>query len=168
MISGNMVGSYSQIGRTFTLVDDSGNEITGVIVDQETLFTATDNDVREGVVYASDDGVSTGTKNIPTYRTTSGHMIVLPNSDFTIAYLDKYEMFNYTELQCIITLFNSNINDSVSAEKVVINNVVYNVGTTIELSDVVRDIENKVVNLNIKNDSENTYLIRYFTYKEEP
>lgn len=61
MICGNMVGSYSQIGKTFVLVDENGNEITGVIVDKEVIFTATDNDVREGKVYASNDGVSIGT-----------------------------------------------------------------------------------------------------------
>ena len=61
MICGNMVGSYSQIGKTFTLVDENGNEIVGVVVDKEIIFTATDNDVRQGKVYASNDGVSVGT-----------------------------------------------------------------------------------------------------------
>jgi uncharacterized protein YabE (DUF348 family) len=61
MINGNMVGSYSQIGKTFTLVDEDGNEISGVVVDQEVIFTATDSDVRQGKVYASDNGVSVGT-----------------------------------------------------------------------------------------------------------
>jgi hypothetical protein len=64
MISGNMVGTYSAIGKTFILVDENGNEITGVVVDKETVFTATDNDVREGKVYASDDGVSVGTLQV--------------------------------------------------------------------------------------------------------
>ena len=76
MISGNMVGSYSQMGKTFILMDENGNEITGVVVDQETVFTATDNDVREGFVYAGDSGVSTGTKNIPSYHTTEGFKLV--------------------------------------------------------------------------------------------
>lgn len=64
MISGNMVGSYSQIGKTFTLVDENGNEVTGVIVDSEVIFTATDSDVRAGKVYASNDGVSIGTLEV--------------------------------------------------------------------------------------------------------
>ena len=64
MICGNMVGSYSQIGKTFTLVDEDGNEIIGVVVDKETVFTATDNDVRQGKVYASNDGVSVGTLTV--------------------------------------------------------------------------------------------------------
>lgn len=63
-ISGNMVGSYSAIGKTFILVDEDGNEITGVVVDKQTIFTATDDDVREGKVYASNDGVSVGTLQV--------------------------------------------------------------------------------------------------------
>ena len=64
MISGNMVGSYSAIGKTFILVDENGNEVTGVVVDKETVFTATDGDVRAGKVYASDDGISVGTLQV--------------------------------------------------------------------------------------------------------
>lgn len=63
-IAGNLVGSYNSIGKTFILVDENGNELTGVVVDQETIFTATDNDVREGKVYASDNGVSVGTLKV--------------------------------------------------------------------------------------------------------
>lgn len=60
-IIGNMVGCYSPMGKTFILQDENGNEITGVIVDQETVFNATPNDVREGKVFAGDEGVKTGT-----------------------------------------------------------------------------------------------------------
>ena len=64
MISGNMVGSYSSLGKTFILQDEDGNEITGVVVDSEIIFTATDSDVRAGKVYASNDGVSIGTLDV--------------------------------------------------------------------------------------------------------
>lgn len=64
MICGNMVGSYSSIGKTFIIVDENGNELTGVVVDKEVIFTAEDNDVREGKVYASDEGVSIGTLKV--------------------------------------------------------------------------------------------------------
>jgi hypothetical protein len=60
-IIGNMVGCYSPIGKTFIIEDESGNEIVGVVVDSEVIFTATDPDVISGKVYASDNGVSTGT-----------------------------------------------------------------------------------------------------------
>lgn len=64
MICGNMVGSYSQMGKTFILVDDDGNEVMGVVVDSEVVFTATDSDVRAGKIYASNDGVSVGTLDV--------------------------------------------------------------------------------------------------------
>ena len=163
---GNMIGGVAPL-KTLKLIDESGVEIVGVVTDSEVIFTATDNDVREGFVYASDGGVSTGTKDIPAYRTTAGYTTVLPTEDFVISSLFQSDRYNYTELQCIITVFNTNINDSVSAEKVVINNSVYNVGDTTKFSDVIKDMSAKLINLNITNDSENIYLIRYFTYKEE-
>lgn len=64
MISGNMVGMYSSIGKTLVLVDADGNELTGVVVGSEIIFTATDSDVRAGKVYASNDGVSVGTLDV--------------------------------------------------------------------------------------------------------
>lgn len=59
-IVGNMIGSYSPLGKTFILEDEDGNEVVGVVVDSEVIFTATDSDVISGKVYASDDGVSIG------------------------------------------------------------------------------------------------------------
>ena len=64
MISGNMVGSYNSLGKTLILEDENGQEIVGVIVGSEVVFTATDSDVVKGKVYASDKGVSVGTLEI--------------------------------------------------------------------------------------------------------
>ena len=63
MIIGNMVGGTAPI-KTIKIVDEENNEISGVVVDQEVIFTATDSDVLEGKVYAGDNGVSTGTLKI--------------------------------------------------------------------------------------------------------
>lgn len=60
-IIGNMVGCYSPMGKTFTLVDEDNNEFTGVVVDQETVLTATAADIVAGKVAATDEGVVTGT-----------------------------------------------------------------------------------------------------------
>ena len=49
-IIGNMAGCYSPMGKTFIIEDENGNEITGVVTEQEQIFTATDNDVREGLI----------------------------------------------------------------------------------------------------------------------
>lgn len=60
-IVGNMIGCYSPIGKTFIIEDESGNEITGIIVDQETVFTATAADIVAGKIAGTDDGVVVGT-----------------------------------------------------------------------------------------------------------
>lgn len=60
MIIGNMVGGTSPI-KTLKIIDEDNNEIIGVIVDNEVIFTATDSDVLKGKVYAGDNGVSVGT-----------------------------------------------------------------------------------------------------------
>jgi hypothetical protein len=162
MISGNMVGSYSQLGRTLTIVDENGEELIGVIVGQETKFTACDNDVREGMIYAGDDGVSTGTKDIPAYYTTQGERVITRGSKFILPIPD----YNYTKLQAIICSFNTNLDNSVASEKVVINNNVYDVQSTVVLSTVQKDNENACIDLGITNTSDKHCLMRYFSYKE--
>ena len=66
-ILGNMVGSYSQIGKTFIFADSDGNELTGVIADKMTILDVTDGDVRKGVIYAGDEGICVGTLEMPSY-----------------------------------------------------------------------------------------------------
>lgn len=63
MICGNIVGGSSPI-KTLKIVDSDNNEYIGVIVDEEVIFTAIDEDVLEGKVYAGENGVSTGTLKI--------------------------------------------------------------------------------------------------------
>ena len=60
-ISGNLVGAYSQMGKTFVLVDEEGNEITGVVVGKEVILTATADDIVKGKVAGTDDGIVMGT-----------------------------------------------------------------------------------------------------------
>lgn len=60
-IVGNMIGCYSPMGKTFIIEDEDGNEITGIVVDQETVFTATAADIVKGKVAGTDDGVVVGT-----------------------------------------------------------------------------------------------------------
>lgn len=165
MISGNMVGSYSQLGRTLTLVDENGTELTGVVVDQETIFTAGDNDVRSGIVYASNDGVSTGTKKIPAYHTSEGSKLITAGSDVKIK-LASDELYDFTKLQVIICKYNSSMSKSVYAEKVSINGEVYDVKSTVSISTVVKDSVNYTINLGITNTDSSPLVVRYFTYKE--
>lgn len=166
MISGNMVGSYSSIGKTFILVDEEGNEITGVCVDNPVVFTAGDNDVREGMVYAGDNGVSEGTKNIPAYRTTKAECLILPSETFSIP-LEDYDMYDYTKFQAIIAKYNTQISDSVFTDKIAINGCVYTVNSLDVLSNISKNTNMKSIDLNITNNTEDIYVIHFFTYREE-
>lgn len=167
-IYGNVVGGNSgAIGKTFILEDPSGLEITGVVTENERVFNATPNDVRTGCVCVTGDGIITGTKDIPAYRTSVGNDLIFPNEDFIITSLSQFEQYDYTQIQCIINIFNTDIAHSLVTEKVVISDGVYNVSGDIKISSITKDNENKTIKLNINNNTKNTYLIRYFTYKEE-
>lgn len=64
-IIGNIVGCYSPIGKTFIIEDTDGNSITGIVVDEETVFTATAADIVSGKIAGTEDGVVTGTHVCP-------------------------------------------------------------------------------------------------------
>lgn len=166
-IVGNAVGCYSPIGKTFIIEDENGNEITGVVTEQEVIFTAGDNDVREGMVYAGDSGVSEGTKNIPAYRTERGFCVVFSGENFTIPYMFEYDQYDYTELQCIITEFNSDETNSVISDKIVLSDNVYATNSNNILSKVSKDVKTKSINLNLVNNTDKDYSIHYFTYRKE-
>lgn len=166
-ILGNAVGCYSPIGKTFIIEDESGNQITGVVTEQETVFTAGDNDVREGMVYAGDDGVSTGAKNIPAYRTERGHCLISDGDHFTVSAMSEYDQYDYTELQCIIAPYNSSIKGSVASDKIVLYDNVYSINSNTSLALVSKNIEDKSIDFNIINNSGRDYVIHYFTYRKE-
>lgn len=165
-IVGNMAGCYSPIGKTFVLEDADGNEFTGVVVDQEMIFTANaSSDIREGKVAATDAGVVTGSAVIPNYETCTGQKIIMAGDQFKIT-LTLHDLYDYTELQCIVCPFNSSINESVSAEKVVIGDNVYNSNSVAIAATVVKNAEDKSIDFNLTNTTDIQYIIRFFTYKE--
>lgn len=152
--------------KTVILQDESGNEMaTGIVVGEKTVFTATDNDVRTGLVYAGDDGLSTGTKDIPSYNTYAGYKIIEANSEFKII-LSTLDLYDYTKLQCIICPYNTSVSDSVISEKVVIDSNVYQVNSSTVVSSVTKDVNEKAINFGITNDTSRKYIIRFFMYKE--
>lgn len=164
-ISGGLVGSYSQLGKTFILEDSDGNTIEGVVVDQITIFDATPKDVKIGKIFASEDGIAEGT-DTKTYRTTCGSIGIAPGESAIIP-LSKYNNYDYTELQCIIAEFNTTLLNSVSANKIVLKDKVYDVNSINSIADVTKDIDLKSINLNFINDSEDDIVIHFFTYREE-
>lgn len=165
-IYGNPVGGALN-AKTFILeVNDGKTEIAATVVGEETVFDATPNDVRTGKKFATSSGVEVGTKDIPSYRTAQGAVIIKPNENFSIV-LEGYSQYDYTKLQCLISKFNTSVDDSVAVDKVVIGDNVYAVNSTIPLAAVTKDAATKSIKLNIKNESSVDYVLRYFTYREE-
>ena len=165
-IYGNPVGGALN-AKTFILEVNGGKtEIAATVVGEETVFDATPNDVRTGKTFATSSGVAVGTKDIPAYRTAQGAVIIKPNENFSIV-LEGYSQYDYTKLQCLISKFNTSVDDSVAVDKVVIGDNVYAVNSTIPLAAVTKDSATKSIKLNIKNESSVDYVLRYFTYREE-
>ena len=166
MIYGNPVGGALN-AKTYQLECNGGTaEIMAVVVDEETIFDADVNDVRAGKVFATNNGVKVGAKNIPAYNTCAGYRIIAPNEEFKII-LSASDLYDYTKLQCIICPFNTSISDSVAADRVVIDGNLYEVNSSTVLSEVTKDATEKAIKLGITNDSSSSYIIRLFTYKEE-
>jgi hypothetical protein len=166
VIYGNPVGGALN-AKTYELQYNGGTTpIMAVVVDEEKVFDATENDVRKGKTFASDSGVKVGTKDIPAYRTEQGAVTILPNQKFSIL-LNEYNQYDYTKLQCMISKFNTTVEDSVAIDRVVIDGCVYAVNSTDIISSVTKNAETKSINLNIMNETSDVYMLRYFTYRQE-
>lgn len=164
-IMGNMIGSYSQIGRTFVLTDENGTELTGVCTEKEVIFDATAADIKIGKTAATDSGITEG-ENTVTYRTQVGYCLVLPGDQFSIP-LSNYDQYDYTKLQCVITLFSSDYSAGATAHNITINDGVYSIETSQKISDITKNITTKSIDLNITNNTDNIYEISYFTYRND-
>lgn len=166
-IVGKMAGCYSPMGKTFILTDDDGNEFTGVVTDQKKVFDAGLNDIRAGKVAANSEGVVVGEKDIPGYRTTAGMELIAPESSISIP-LSQFSQYDYTVFQCMIALANlDDLDNSIETTMVSIKDGVYKVNSTEKLADVSKNSNTKSIDLNINNNSENRYVVYYFTYREE-
>ena len=163
-IYGTPVGG-SAMPKVFQLELEDGTVLEGVVAEEAPDITATANDVRKGKTVITSDGLIEGEKIIPSYHTTEESRYVPDGSAFIIP-MSGLDLYDYTKLQVIICAFNSTINNSVSAEKVVILNKVYNVGSTEAIADVTKDSNEKQINLGITNDSGYPCIARIFTYKE--
>ena len=157
----------SEEPNAYILIDEDGNEIPAVFVTEETVFDATANDIRLGKTAATEDGIVTGEKVIPGYITTEGARLISAGSSITIPNCDtSINDYDYTKLQVIVCAYNTDMSDSVSAEKVCINDKVYNVNSTDSMASVTKDHDNKSINLGITNNTGKPCVIRFFTYKE--
>jgi len=158
----NVGGVGAGESNTYLLVDDAGNEVPAVVVDEITAFTATENDIRQGMVAATDSGVTVGTKEIPPYLAHQGSKAVMAGKAFTI----NGTNYDYDKLQAIICLYNSNMANSVAANMVVINNNVYAVQSVDSLAAVTKDDAAKAIVLNIINNTNKPQILRYLYLRE--
>lgn len=164
-IYGNTVGGFAPV-KVVQLELEDGTVLEGVVAEEAPVVDATENDVRKGKKAITSMGVIEGQKDIPAYRTTAGTRKIKPGDSFSIP-LSGYDKYDYTKLQCIIVQYNTSLSDSVVADKVVINDYLYPVLSTEKISTITKNFTDKSIDFNIINDSENTYVIRYFTYREE-
>lgn len=151
---------------TYILVDENGTEVPAVFLENEVVFDATANDIRLGKVAVTGDGVTTGTKDIPAYQTEQGVHIVKPGKALNIPmYSDQCQ---YTKLQAIVCTYAANVDSSVSAVMVVIDDKLYTVGSSEPLAEVSVDAGAQTIKLGFANTGNSSLLIRYMTIKEEP
>ena len=151
--------------KTIVLRDENGNEFVAVLVDEEVDFTATADDIREGKVAATDYGVTVGEKFIPSYIVAEGFRIITAGKPFSVKIAER-DLYDYTKLQALLCPYNESMANSVSCEKVVINDNLYEVLSTVSLSEIQLDHENKTIEFGIVNETKLPYLIRYFSFKE--
>ena len=160
-------GGSTSDDPTIILVDEAGTEVTAVLVDEETVLDATENDIRSGKVAATESGVTTGTKEIPAYHTTEGIQLVPSGSELKITTLSDGDRYDYTKFQAIVCPYNTSVADSVASEKVVIEDNVYATQNVDVLATISKDSDAKTVVFGITNTGTVPCLIRYMTYKEE-
>lgn len=166
MIVGNPIGCILKHPDTFVVQDKSGQEYPAVMVEEEEVFTAGLNDIRKGKTAATSVGMVEGEKVIPAYHTNEGMQIIANGKAIKITSLKSMDLFDYTKLLAIVCDFNTNFTDSVASRNVSINDNVYAVLSTIPLSEVVINKEEKSIDLGIKNETGKPQILRFITYKE--
>ena len=164
MIYGNAVMAPAAL-KTVILEDGNGNELTGVVVGEETIFTAKASDIKIGKVAATDMGIVYG-ENTITYQTTASTCLIFPGEDFSIP-LNNRNTYDYTKFQCIIVVFSSDYSTNVESFGITVDDSVFSVETSNKISDITKNHDAKSIDLNFTNTTDKVYSIRYFTYHEE-
>jgi hypothetical protein len=152
--------------NTYILVDENGNEVPAVLVDEPVTLTANaTTDIRKGMTAVTDEGLVTGEKEIPGYITTQGKIGVKPTKPLRIRLFS--DICQYTKLMVTVCDYNTSLNDSVSATLVVLGDYLYNVGSSTPIANVTVDAENHSIDLGLINDRDSTIVVHYMTIKEE-
>lgn len=166
MIIGNTIGAILKNPETIILRTEDGQEYAAAMTTEEVILSAGVDDVREGETFASQQGVKTGEKCIPAYHTKEGFKVILDGEAFELTNLSEHNLYDFTKLQGMVSVFNTTVSDSVCTNKVVIDEKIYDTNSTIILSTLTRDSDNKSIDFGIINSSGKTQIIRYIMYKE--
>lgn len=159
----NMTGDGGPM-QTFILVDEDGHEMQAFLTEEEVELNATPNDIRIGMTAVTDTGVTVGEKEIPGYRTAEGKKIVKSGKALEInMYSDECE---YDKLLVLVCEYNTTLSNSVSTTMVVIDNAIYETGSTVPLAEVTVDLESQSINLGLANNTGKNLVIRYMSIKE--
>ena len=155
---------FSEEQTVYVIVTEEGKKYAQLTTQEEVELTATANDIRLGTTAVTENGVTTGEKDIPSYQTRAGVIVIRPKAEFVLPFGDN--QYDYTKLQAMTAIFNKNLTDSVAVDRVVIEDSVYLPGSVEAISTVTKDDENKSINFGITN-GDSPSVIRYFTYREE-
>lgn len=155
---------FEEAQTVYMIVTEDGEEFAQLNSQETVTLTATANDIRLGTTAVTETGVTIGEKDIPMYHTTSGAKLIEANQNFTLS-LPHEDMYDYTKFQGMTAPYNASLSKSVAVDRVAIENAVYPSGSTEPISTVVKDDENKSINLGFTN-GDKPYVIRYFIYKE--
>lgn len=155
-------------GTSKFLITESG-DIGGLMrkdADPSKILTANPNeDIRQNKVAITASGKVTGTAIIPSYETSTGQVVVPVDGTLEI-HLALNDTYDYTELQCIVCEYDTDIDNSLLDTQKVIGDTLYTTGSKSIVSQVTKDSETKTIQLGITNNLEIPVVIRYFTYKE--
>lgn len=160
MIYGNAVGGTAPI-KTLIMVDENGDEITGVVTGSEVIFDATPADVRLGKTFASNEGVQVGERVIPPYCASYGSMVIPANGEAIIT-VPEYE---YSYLMVTICPYNIDEAQSAIPTYVSVGDAMYAAASGTKIADIAVDTDNEQINLGVTVNEES--VLRYCVIKEE-
>ena len=161
----NMFGGGSSAKFLLTESGDVGYLMKPEKLATNPLTASAEQDIRDGKIAVTMSGIVEGTKNFPSYETTESKAVILPGMEYRI-HLPLEDQYDYTSFQAIFCTYNTTEDDSVAAERVAIMDNVYNVGETSVFKPVTKDDESKTIYFGFSNETENSVVIRYFTYRE--
>lgn len=164
-IYGNTVGGFAPI-KVIQLELEDGTVLEGVVAEEVPVIDATPKDVMLGKTAILSSGIVTGEREFLSYRTTRSSKLILPGMSFSIQ-LSDYDKYDYTQFQCVIAKRNTSTTDSVEVDRVGLYNNIYATNSTEVMSSITKNTNNKSIDLNITNNTEDMYYIHYFTFKEE-